>query len=238
MVNDDRTILTRSLVKEALGTYPRDDSFKASRKLCELIRPGVAAIFGPTSPITSNHVQSVSDAIHVPFIETRWDYDFKRADFSISIHPHPSVIGKAFADFIKASGWRSCVIIYQNEEGLVKLQELLKLTKTFKDFAVTLKQLTENTLDYRPLLKEIKKSEETHIVLDCDFERIPGILEQADQIELLTDYHNYLITSIDLDKINFQQYSHSVRPYKYPLIQVTHLLDWARHLCEGFSLLP
>ena len=29
--------------------YPQDDSFKASKELCELIRPGVAAIFGPTS---------------------------------------------------------------------------------------------------------------------------------------------------------------------------------------------
>ena len=38
----------------------QDDSFKASKALCELIKPGVAAIFGPTSSFSSNHVQSGS----------------------------------------------------------------------------------------------------------------------------------------------------------------------------------
>ena len=76
---------------------------------------------------------------------------------------------------------------------------------------MTSKQLTEGNHDYRPLLKEIKKSEETHIVLDCDFERIPGILEQANEIELLTDYHNYLVTSLDMDKINLEKYKDMVR---------------------------
>ena len=76
---------------------------------------------------------------------------------------------------------------------------------------MTSKQLTEGNQDYRPLLKEIKKSEETHIVLDCDFERIQDILHQADEIELLTDYHNYLVTTLDMDKINLEQYKDMVR---------------------------
>ena len=76
---------------------------------------------------------------------------------------------------------------------------------------MTSKQLTEGNQDYRPLLKEIKKSEETHIVLDCDFERIQDILDQANEIELLTDYHNYLVTTLDMDKINLEQYKDMVR---------------------------
>jgi hypothetical protein len=43
----------------------------------------------------------VSNAFHVPFMETRWDYTGKRADFSINVHPHPAKIGKAYADFVK-----------------------------------------------------------------------------------------------------------------------------------------
>lgn len=74
----------------------------------------------------------------------------------------------------------------------MKLQELLKFPKTFADTKITLRQLTPGTTDYRPLLKEIKKSEETRIVLDCDFDKIALILAQADEVGLLTDYHNYL----------------------------------------------
>eukprot|EP00090_Calanus_glacialis_P018188 TRINITY_DN28216_c0_g1_i1.p1 TRINITY_DN28216_c0_g1~~TRINITY_DN28216_c0_g1_i1.p1 ORF type:complete len:919 (-),score=157.38 TRINITY_DN28216_c0_g1_i1:468-3224(-) len=208
MVNDDRTILTRSLVTKSIARYPQDDSFKASKKLCELIQPGIAAVFGPTSPFSANHVQSVSEALHVPFMETRWDYDFKRSDYSISVHPHPSVLGKAYAEFVKKVGWKSFVILYENEEGLVRLQELIKMPKTFSGMQVTLRQLTGDTIDYRPLLKEIKKSEETKIVLDCDYEKIALILHQANEIELLTDYHNYLITNIDVDKVNVEAYTH------------------------------
>jgi ionotropic glutamate receptor len=77
MVNDDQTIRARSLVPKGIARYPQDDSFKASKKLCVLIQPEIAAVFGPTSPFSANHVQSVSEALHVPFMETRWDYDFK-----------------------------------------------------------------------------------------------------------------------------------------------------------------
>ena len=47
-VNDDRTILTKSLVTTDINDYPHDDSFKASKKLCEMVQSEVAGIFGPT----------------------------------------------------------------------------------------------------------------------------------------------------------------------------------------------
>lgn len=106
------------------------------------------------------------------------------------------MLSKAFADFILKVGWRSLVVLYENEEGLVRLQEVIKMPKTFAGMQVTLRQLDVESNDYRPLLKEIKKSEETRIVLDCDYDKIEMILQQANEIELLTDYHNYLITSL------------------------------------------
>ena len=135
MVNDDRTILTRSVIRESLDTYPSDDSFKASKKLCKILEPGVAALFGPTTPISSNHVQSVAESMNIPFLETRWDYSStsKSSTFPLSLYPHPSILGKAFADFIRQVGWKSLVILYETEEGLVRLQEVLRLQQTFGD---------------------------------------------------------------------------------------------------------
>lgn len=50
---------------------------------------------------------SVSESLNVPFMETRWDYDFKRSPFSISVHPHPSMLGRAYADYVTKvnPGW-------------------------------------------------------------------------------------------------------------------------------------
>jgi hypothetical protein len=41
---------------------------------------------------------------------------------------------------------------------LTLVQELIKLPKTFTGIHLTLRQLTPDTTDYRPLLKEIKRS--------------------------------------------------------------------------------
>ena len=43
-------------------------------------------------------------------------------------------------------------------------------------------------------------------MLDCDYDKIEMILSQADGQEMLTDYHNYLSTSLDIDKINLDAY--------------------------------
>ena len=90
-------------------------------------------------------------------METRWEYNFKPSAFSISIHPHPSMLGHAFADFIRYLaarfwfrfklvqgvtlmcrhvGWKSLVILYETEEGLVRLQEVLRLQNTFRADAI------------------------------------------------------------------------------------------------------
>jgi len=211
-VNDDRTILTKSLVSADVGRYPADDSFKASKKLCEIIQPGVSALFGPTTKAASNNIQALSDTLNVPFLQTKFDYIFKKAAFSINVHPHPSQLGKAYADFVKQANWKSLIVLYESEEGLVKLQELLKLPNTFQGLQITLKQLIPASPalppDYRPLLKEIKKSQERRIVLDVDYDKIALILDQAHELDLLTAYHNYLVTSLDVDKINLDKYVH------------------------------
>ena len=76
------------------------------------------------------------------------------------------------------------------------MQELIKVPQNFEDVKMTLRQLDLTTDDYRPLLKEIKKSGETRIVLDCDFDKVQDILRQADEIGLINDYHAYIITNL------------------------------------------
>ena len=46
------------------------------------------------------------------------------------------------------------------------------------------------------MLKEVKKSAETRIILDCAFDKIESVLRQANEIGMITDYHAYMITSL------------------------------------------
>ena len=98
------------------------------------------------------------------------------------------------------------VILFQNEDSLVRLQELLMLPKSFDDVSINLRQLDLDTDDYRPLLKEIKKAGETRIVLDCDFEKVGNILKQAEEIGLVSEYYAYLITNLDVERLELAAY--------------------------------
>ena len=72
---------------------------------------------------------------------------------------------QAYANLVDNLGWKSLVILYENEDSLVKLQEVLKLPISFDSVKITMRQLYTNTDDFRPLLKEIKRSGETRIIL-------------------------------------------------------------------------
>lgn len=124
---------------------------------------------------------------------------------------------QAYVDLVRAWGWRSFTIVYENSDGLVRLQELLKAHGP-SELPVSVRQLPDSH-DYRytytserlyilveselrqnflcrPLLKQIKNSAESHIVLDCATDRIRDVLQQAQQIGMMSDYHSYLITSL------------------------------------------
>lgn len=50
--------------------------------------------------------------------------------------------------------------------------------------------------DRRPLLKEIKDSSELQIILDCETDHILDILQQAQEVNLVDEYHSYILTSL------------------------------------------
>merc|ERR1719234_1245245 len=116
-----------------------------------MVQSEVAGIFGPTKPASGDHVQAVSNTLNVPFMQTKWEYlttraDYSinvpfmqtkweylttRADYSINVRPHPMMLGKALADYVAKVGWQSLVVLYEHDEGLVRLQELLRLPQLF-----------------------------------------------------------------------------------------------------------
>ncbi|XP_059485780.1 glutamate receptor ionotropic, kainate 2 isoform X1 [Neocloeon triangulifer] len=231
-INADRTILPRSRLTAQIERISPQDSFHASKRVCHLLKTGVAAIFGPQSPQTASHVQSICDTMEIPHLETRWDFRLRRESCLVNLYPHPRAISKAYVDLVKAWGWKSFTIIYETNEGLVRLQELLKAHGP-SEFPIAVRQLGEGP-DYRPLLKQIKNSAESHIVLDCSTEKIYDVLKQAQQIGMMSDYHSYLITSLDLHTVDLEEFKYGgtnitafrlVDPERADVIKV--MKDWA-----------
>ncbi|XP_045623949.1 glutamate receptor ionotropic, kainate 2 isoform X4 [Procambarus clarkii] len=200
-INMDTRTLPRSKLSAQIERIPADDSFRASKQVCKLLRSGVAAIFGPNSENTANHVQSICDAMEVPHIETRWDYKLTRDAYSLNLYPYPPSLSRAYYDILMQLKWKNFVVLYDSNEGLVRLQTLLKE----KSWTVTVRQLPDGT-DFRPLLKEIRRFQATHIVLDVSQDKIHSVLRQAAQIGLMREYHNYFITSLDFNQVDLEDF--------------------------------
>ncbi|XP_071746528.1 glutamate receptor ionotropic, kainate 2 isoform X2 [Lepeophtheirus salmonis] len=208
-INNDRDILPRTQLTAQIERIPPQDSFYASKRVCKALSDGLGGIFGPQSGVTSTHVQSICDSLEVPHVETRYDYRLTRDDYSINLYPHPHALGQAFVDLVSAMKWKKFTVLYEKSEGLVRLQEVLKLSSNDKDMKITIRQLTPGLGgDYRPLLKSMKTSGETQIILDCLITTVPDVLKQAQQVGIMTAYHSYLITSLDLHTIELEDFKY------------------------------
>ncbi|KAK4305191.1 hypothetical protein Pmani_022910 [Petrolisthes manimaculis] len=202
-INSDSSFLTTTHLSSQVEQISPADSFAASRKVCSLLSSGIVSIFGPKSPRSSWHVQSVCDSLEVPHVHTSSHYSDVGTDFSLYLYPHPDTLSQAYIDVINTLGWHKFSIFYENDDGLVRTQALLKNQL----WQVTLRQLPASP-DYRGVLKEAKEAGVTHMVLDAQNHNIYTVLKQAQQVGLMTSYHNYFITSLDLETIDLEEFRH------------------------------
>ena len=87
--------------------------------------------------------------------------------------------------------YSSFTILYETNEGIIKLQELLRGATRMR---ISLRQLKGP--NYQDVLKDLRASGESHIILDCQASKVPEILRQAQQLKLTSPYYQYLLTTL------------------------------------------
>jgi hypothetical protein len=174
-----------------------------------MLRFGVAAIFGPQSEASSDHVHSMCQSMKIPYIQTRWGPKRSPSStnsrignnpgtsvwpntkatvnnpLSINLHPHPASLSRvrfmsqsdvnrkvllivacrwtylylfickllciicwqAYSDVVQGWKWKSFTVLYEDEEGLIRLEDLLQLS-TMPGYRVIVRQLPSSD-DYR-----------------------------------------------------------------------------------------
>ncbi|XP_043218998.1 glutamate receptor ionotropic, kainate 2-like isoform X2 [Amphibalanus amphitrite] len=190
--------------------YP-GDSFKAAKEVCyNLETMGAAAVVGPqVSLTTSRHIQSLCHSLQVPHLEGRWSYpvpsSWTREKFTANFYPTPPDLNQAYIALIKEWNAKAIAVIYEDNDGLIRLQEALT---DLREPKVHLAQLPNDpNRDYRPFLKMIKMTMRIrHLVIDCRAELIRTIMDQANQIGLVSEYFSFMFTSLDLHTVDFTPY--------------------------------
>ncbi|XP_075228075.1 glutamate receptor ionotropic, kainate 2-like isoform X2 [Lycorma delicatula] len=190
------------------------DSFNVSKIICNVLAEpdsNVVAIFGPQADSAVGIVNAISDRYEIPHIETRWETTTRKAKMIINLYPESELLAQAFMAVIQDMDWKSFTVVYKDGVGLLRLQEVLKAHDGFAkgegQTPFTVVQLGDET-DYRPLLKMIKASGETHIVLDIEAESVVNILKQAKDVGMMGDYNSYILTSLDAHTIDFEEFKY------------------------------
>ncbi|KAJ1531866.1 hypothetical protein ONE63_000515 [Megalurothrips usitatus] len=205
-VNMEKNLLPGVTLVPVVEVLDAPDSFALSRKVCNFTLGGVAAIFGPRSTGIVNVVSSIAETLEIPHILTHpMSSRGPSNNYQINIFPDRTSMSRAIVDLLDDMAWRSFTIVYEDDEGLFRLQEVLKRHGP-KDSPVTLRRLGDGP-DYRPLLKEIQNSTETRIILDVSADKLLDIFHQARQVKLMGDYISYLVTSLDAHTLDYTEIS-------------------------------
>jgi len=182
-----------------------DDSFHTSKKVCKLLGDGISALLSPSSPNSAPQVRSICEAKRVPHIEIGMVFE---GSSSINLFPHPSSVAMAYSSVVEAMGWQEYLILYEDINRVAYIQELLEKRKV----KVTVRKIDagpdRTTINYRSVFKEIKSIGHQNIVLDCSSENIHRILSHAQQVGMMTEYHSYLITNLDLHTVDLEDFKH------------------------------
>lgn len=144
----------------------------------------------------------------MPHIENHWDKYLIRSNCLVNLYPYPESLKNVYVELVKVFEWKKFTIIYENEESLARISKLLTMLKSKQP--ISLRQIDpESQGNYRKLLQKIKQAEETNFILDCSIDILDEFLKQAQQVSLVTERQNYIITNLDLHTIELAQYQFS-----------------------------
>uniref|UniRef100_A0A8C2E5V7 Glutamate receptor, ionotropic, kainate 1b n=1 Tax=Cyprinus carpio TaxID=7962 RepID=A0A8C2E5V7_CYPCA len=214
-INRNRTLMPNTTLTYDIQRINLFDSFEASRRACDQLALGVAAVFGPSHSSSVSAVQSICNALEVPHIQTRWKHPSvdNKDSFYINLYPDYASISRAVLDIVQFYKWKAVTVVYEDATGLIRLQELIKAPSRYS-IKIKIRQLPTGSKDARPLLKEMKKGKEFCVIFDCSYQTAADVLKQLLSMGMMTEYYHFFFTTLDL-------YALDLEPYRYSGVNMT-----------------
>lgn len=175
--------------------------------ICQL---KVGAIFGPRSLSASYSVMDICDAKEIPYISVYRDDASALKSSVLNMYPSLDSINLMLLDYINATALRDQItILYESPLWLKSIVKILELNNRLGN-RISLNHLKyEANSEYRETLQEIRDSNNTNIILECSLEVLPGVLQQAMQVGLITKHYKWIIMNLDAYSIDFEPYRYS-----------------------------
>ncbi|CAN7936994.1 unnamed protein product, partial [Ixodes hexagonus] len=189
------------------------DAFHSAKQVCKLLEQGLLALMGPWHPTTASLARTACARHRVPHIYLHRELHGHGAppdSASFTLTPSPEELGSAIKDLVVAQRWRHFTLVYEKPEALIRLKGVLELQSpdTGLPVSVTLRIIPLDE-DPRPVLRDIAKAGENNLLLDVAAERLEGILKYAQKAGIVTEYHNYIVTTLDLHTVDLSDFYYS-----------------------------
>nr|XP_022295209.1 glutamate receptor ionotropic, kainate 2-like [Crassostrea virginica] len=193
---------------------PNDDAFEAGKQVCEAIQNGSRVIFGPFDRAAADHVQSIGRGLQIPVLQAHWDprdlmtNSFSRDRIPAHVNLYPSVgnLSQGYREIISHFRWKNLTLLYEDEDGLIRAQEILKLEPETR---VYLRKMEAHPEMMYNMFTDMKDKEEYRVVLDCKTSSIVPILQKALQCNALTENFHYFLTNLDLHMVDLELFKYS-----------------------------
>lgn len=191
-----------------------DDPYESGRQVCDSIRNGSRVIFGPFSRASANHVQSIGRGLQIPVIQAHWDprdlitntFSRDKSPSFVNLYPSYANLSQGYRYIVREFHWKNLTLLYEDDNGLIRAQEIMKLEPTTE---VYLRKLEDNPESLYNMFTEMKDNEEYRVVLDCKTSSIVHILHRALQCNALTENFHYFITNLDLHMVDLSPFKYS-----------------------------
>jgi len=205
-INKDPTILANRTLSYDIQYVPREDSFRTTNKICQQVSYGIQALFGPSDLILGSHVQSLCDALDIPHLEARIDIDNSYKESSLNLHPSQDLMNQAYKDMMLFLNWTRAAILYEDEYGLIRLQELVRSPPS-KNLEIYIRQT--NPSNYRTVLREIKKKDIFNIIVDTNPSNINLFFRVILQLQMNNHRYHYTFTSFDVETLDLEDFKYN-----------------------------
>ncbi|XP_017845731.1 glutamate receptor ionotropic, kainate 2 isoform X1 [Drosophila busckii] len=183
------------------------NSLLAFGQLCRLMQSGVGAVFGPSARHTAAHLLTACDAKDIPFVYPHLSWNAQTDGFNL--HPHPQDIAHALYDIITQFDWSRFIFCYESSEYLTILDELISLYGIKGPVIKVMRYDLNLNGNYKSVLRRIRKSEDSRIVVVGSTEGVAELLRQAQQVGIMNEDYTYLVGNLDLHTYELEEYKYS-----------------------------
>lgn len=90
---------------------------------------------------------------------------------------------------------------------MVRVQELLK-DPSLREKRIVVRQFPIGSGEYRTTFKELHKLAIRNVIVDVPRDHIYNVLKHAQQVDMLSDYHNYFFTSLDVHTVDLEEFQY------------------------------